>query len=361
MPVTRPALKRKQREFDDVELKDEIRPATSSKYKGRPRPLHGSVLKDHDSIERSDALRKLKMEDVIERLEAAKREWEACDGEESLSEEERDGESEDDEKGEEETEKYRDFFDLDERALVSGWRDPVLRDFGSVASMPARQRLKMSSRSGDKAEWGARESHTGEQQEKAGNAGSGADGREAEAGAGEPDVEAIAKDNLNTGKQKCSASVQEEIAPESEEEGDYSIHPLHGHVSTISLDSNSDPEPSDDESEGTDLLWSYPIGHRIAEHTYPSEGDFDVDEEAEHEDPDDDDGWDSSDEEEYARMLGSSGRIRALQREPLSEEEVLHMCKGNLLKLAVHNASRENLIKRIIEENWLRHRGSPSI
>ncbi|KAF9493884.1 hypothetical protein BDN71DRAFT_1449769 [Pleurotus eryngii] len=346
MPVTRPALKRKQREFDDAESKVVVvRADAKGKYKGRPRPLHDLVLGDERSVGRAEALRKLKMEDVIDRLHVAKRDWESCDTGDVSSEEERGAEAEDREKGQQKPEKSQDFFNTKEGASVSGWCDPVLRDFGFVASMPARQRLKKSFRAKDKVEWGAGGSlpRTREQQGKTGNAAFRADGREAKADVGEPEADSVANDS---GRQKCPADAQEELGLESEEKEDYSICPLHGHVPTISLD--SDPEPSDDKSEGTDLLWSYPIGHRITEQTYPSEADFDVDGGADYEDAsyeDADDEWDSE-EEEDAKMV---------QREPPSEEEVLHKFKGNLLKLAVYNASRENLIKRIIEENWLRY------
>lgn len=342
MPVTKPALKRKQREFDDAESKVVVRADAKGKYKGRPGPLHDLVLGDEGSGGGAEALRKLKMEDVIDRLHVAKREWESCDTGGVSSEEERGAEPEDDDKEQQEPEKCQDFFDAKERASVSGWRDPVLQDFGFVASMPARQRLKMSLRSKDKIEWGAGGSLTRTREQKAGNAAFREDGREAKTGVGEPETEPIEKGD--SGKKKRSADAQGELGPESEEEEDYSIRPLHGHVPTVSLD--SDPESSDGESEGTDILWSYPIGHRIAEQTYPSEADFDIDGGANYEDEDDE--WDSEEEEE----------AKTVKREPPSEEEVLHRFKGDLLRLAVYNASRENLIKRIIRENWLRHEES---
>ncbi|KDQ26324.1 hypothetical protein PLEOSDRAFT_169213 [Pleurotus ostreatus PC15] len=345
MPATRLALKRKQREFDDAESKEVVvRADAKGKYKGRPGPLHDLVLGDEESVGRTEALRNLKMEDVIDRLHVAKREWESCDMGDASSEEERGTEAEDGEQGQQEPEKSQDFFDTKERASVSGWRDPVLRDFGFVESMPARQRLKKSLRAKDKIEWGAGGSltRTREQQGKTGNAAFRESRREAKAGAGDLDAELIEKGD--SGKQKRSADALEELGPESEEEEDYSVRPLHDHISTISLD--SDPEPSDGDSEGTDLLWSYPIGHRITEQTYPSEADFDVDGGANYEDADDE--WDSEEEED----------AKVAQREPPSEEEVLHRFKGSPLRLAVFNASRENLIKRIIREGWFRHEES---
>ncbi|KAG5219380.1 hypothetical protein IMY05_C4934000100 [Salix suchowensis] len=142
---------------------------------------------------------------------------------------------------------------------------------------------------------------------------------------------------------KVSGDAQEELGLESEEKEDTVLSP-HGHVPTISLDWTPNQAMTKVKGRSSLVL----SNGTVSQSKRSQRGDFDVDGGANYEDAnyeDADDEWDSE-EEEDAKMV---------QREPPSEEEVLHKFKGNLLKLAVYNASRENLIKRIIEENWLRY------